>query len=169
MTRRKRTTTTMMNTAPIVAKAAGVVSGAKRGPPVDFLDLEVVVDSDEEDEDEDASKGVDFASQDKARPRLASKKASIDVQKPRILKRQASRSPQIPQFMFMLLRLGILSSIYYGLASSLVFESWQSILVQLLPCQLSSSFIASHTIENQDSYEDLFKELSKYRQIILML
>ncbi|KAM5562487.1 hypothetical protein ABKV19_017618 [Rosa sericea] len=138
MTRRKRTTTTMMNTAPIVAKAAGVVSGAKRGPPVDFLDLEVVVDSDEEDEDEDASKGVDFASQDKARPRLASKKASIDVQKPRILKRQASRSPQIPQ-------------------------------VQLLPCQLSSSFIASHTIENQDSYEDLFKELSKYRQIILML
>ncbi|PRQ43467.1 hypothetical protein RchiOBHm_Chr3g0468801 [Rosa chinensis] len=44
-----------------------------------------------------ASKGVNFASQDKARPRLASKKASIDVQKPGMLKRQASRCPQVSQ------------------------------------------------------------------------
>ncbi|XP_062006367.1 uncharacterized protein LOC133723534 [Rosa rugosa] len=44
-----------------------------------------------------ASKGVDFASQDKARPRLPSKKASIDVQKPGMLKRQASRCPQVSQ------------------------------------------------------------------------
>ncbi|KAM5559886.1 hypothetical protein ABKV19_021193 [Rosa sericea] len=44
-----------------------------------------------------ASKGVDSASQDKAKPRLAFKKASIDLQKPGILKRQASRCPQVSQ------------------------------------------------------------------------
>lgn len=44
-----------------------------------------------------ASKGVDYASQDKVMPRFASKKPSIDVQKPGILKRQASRCPQVSQ------------------------------------------------------------------------
>ncbi|XP_004306231.1 PREDICTED: uncharacterized protein LOC101306163 [Fragaria vesca subsp. vesca] len=51
----------------------------------------------EEDRSTCASKGLDFASQDKARRRPAFKKTSIDVQKPGILKQQASRCPQVSQ------------------------------------------------------------------------
>ncbi|XP_050381787.1 flocculation protein FLO11-like isoform X2 [Argentina anserina] len=50
-----------------------------------------------EDSSATASKGVDSASQDKGRSRLASKKTSIDVQKPGILRRQASRCSQVLQ------------------------------------------------------------------------